>query len=68
MIRYRWTKFRIVCDNFRVYQVDWWRWYWPFWTMHGGSNTHMSIEAAKKYIDRIRFVKYITNDMELYND
>lgn len=48
------TKYRIVTDNYAGYEVQVKRWWFPFWvqcTMGGSNcNTHVSIEAAKRYI------------------
>jgi len=44
------TKYRIVTDRYLGYECQVWRWYWPFWSQMNFTNTHHSIEAAKKYI------------------
>jgi hypothetical protein len=45
------TKYRIVSDRYLGYECQIWRWYWPFWVQMGFTNTHSSIEDAKRYID-----------------
>ncbi len=40
--------YRIVSDNFNGYEVQFWRWWWPFWEMPV-CNTHTSIENAEKW-------------------
>lgn len=40
-------KVRIVTDIYRGYEVQVKRWYWPFWTQLGFSNTFASIEQAE---------------------
>jgi hypothetical protein len=50
------TKYRIVSDRYAGYECQIWRWYWPFWVQMGFTNTHLSIEAAKRYIDSHAFV------------
>jgi len=44
------TKYRIVSDRYLGYECQIWRWYWPFWVQMGFTNTHSSIEDAKRYI------------------
>jgi hypothetical protein len=59
-VRKRW---RIVKDNFAGFEVQSWRWWWPFW-LQGRTNTHASVEEAEKYAEGLsqqgRVVKYIT--------
>ena len=42
------VRYRIVTDRFAGYEVQWWRWWWPFW-IQGKTNTHRTIEAAREY-------------------
>jgi hypothetical protein len=49
------TKYRIVGDRYLGYECQIWRWYWPFWVQMGFTNTHSSIEDAKRYIDLYDF-------------
>ena len=41
-------RYRIVTDAYLGYQVEWWRWYWPFWCMPN-VNTFSSLEQAEKW-------------------
>lgn len=42
-------RYRIVIDVFAGYEVQAWRWWWPFWMQCGGTNTHTTVEDAEKY-------------------
>jgi len=48
--------YRIVRDDWCGYEVQRWRWWWPFWiqcwSTRGPTNTHSSIQQAKDFIDR----------------
>lgn len=48
--------YRIVRDEWDGYEVQRWRWWFPFWLQcceHGYiSNTHMSVEEAEEFIER----------------
>lgn len=44
-------KYRIVTDKYAGYEVQIWRWYWPFWVQLDIINTHTTIERAKKHIE-----------------
>jgi hypothetical protein len=44
-------KYRIVTDNWAGFEVQTWRWWWPFW-IQGTTNTHGSVEAAEAYARR----------------
>lgn len=44
-------KYRIVTDNYSGFEVQTWRWWWPFW-IQGATNTHRSVEAAEAYARR----------------
>jgi hypothetical protein len=46
-------KYRIVRDTYAGYEVQAWRWWWPFW-MQCGINTHLSVEEAKEWASRHR--------------
>lgn len=55
-------KLRIVNDNYSGYEVQIWRWYWPFWMMPGYSiNTFRSVSQAEEYANKIKnpVVKYL---------
>ncbi len=43
--------YRIVRDRYCGYEVQSWRWMWPFWVQAGGTNTHTTIEAARRYAE-----------------
>ena len=43
--------YRIVTDAYAGFEVQVWRWWWPFWVEAGGCNTHSSIERAEKWAD-----------------
>jgi hypothetical protein len=45
-------KYRIVKDGFAGYEAQVWRWWFPFWTQIGFTNTHSTIEGAIEYIER----------------
>ena len=50
-------KYRIVTDNYCGYEVQIWRWWFPFWVQvweSGHINTHRSIEEAKEFIDKLK--------------
>jgi len=38
--------YRIVTDEYSGYEVQSWRWWWPFW-VQGSTNTHNTIEKAE---------------------
>jgi len=40
------NRYRIVADNFRGYEVQIWRWWWPFW-VELGHNTFCTVEEAE---------------------
>ena len=55
-------KYRIVRDNYCGYEAQVKYWYWPFsWVQAGGTNTHLDVEAAEKYIRGVMgtVVKYV---------
>lgn len=45
--------YRIVTDNYSGYEVQEWRWWWPFWVQCGRVNTHPTVERAEMYANRI---------------
>lgn len=62
--------YRIVRDEFCGYEVQSWRWWFPFWTQCPGRcgnecNTHVSIERAEAWAlhihcrRRVLVVKYL---------
>lgn len=44
-------RLRIVRDQFCGYEVQVWRWWWPFWIQADFCNTHLSIEAAERWAE-----------------
>jgi hypothetical protein len=42
------ARYRIVTDRWSGYEVQVWRWWWPFWVMPR-VNTHTTLEAAENY-------------------
>jgi hypothetical protein len=46
-------KYRVVRDNYCGYEVQTWRFWFPFW-VQGRVNTHRSIEEAKEYIKKLK--------------
>lgn len=40
--------YRIVADEYAGYEVQSWRWWWPFW-VQVSTNTHSSIAEAEEY-------------------
>ena len=47
------TKYRIVTDSYLGYEVQEWRWFWPFWMQTNGVNTQTSIESAEALIRHV---------------
>lgn len=45
------THWRIVTDRYCGFEVQSWRWWWPFW-IQGATNTHSSIELAEAYANK----------------
>ena len=45
------TRYRIVTDNWNGFEVQAWRWWWPFWWQCGTANTHTSLEEAERYAE-----------------
>lgn len=42
-------RYRIVTDVYAGFEVQAWRWWWPFWIQCGGINTRSTVEAAEDY-------------------
>lgn len=40
--------YRIVTDDYLGYEVQFWRWWWPFWASTGG-RTFSSVADAEHY-------------------
>lgn len=53
--------YRIVEDEFAGYEVQIWRWWWPFWVEANWVNTHSSVERAERWAARHarKTVKYL---------
>lgn len=49
MIHLPQPEYRIVRDNYRGFEVQIRRWWWPFWKQVGFTNTHYSIEEAEQF-------------------
>jgi hypothetical protein len=54
-------RYRIVTDRYAGYEVQVWRWWFPFWKEVGFCNTHYTLERAREYAkaDGSRFVEYV---------
>lgn len=52
---------RIVRDNYAGYEVQVWRWWFPFWVQAEFTNTHRSVEDAERFAEAYLrpVVKYI---------
>ena len=44
-------KYRIIRDNYAGFEVQKWRWYFPFWIQLNFVNTNISINQAIKLIE-----------------
>lgn len=44
-------RYRIVRDSYAGFEVQIWRIWFPFYVMVGYSNTHISVEKAKEFIE-----------------
>ncbi len=55
------ARYRIVRDGYAGYEVQIWRWWWPFWIEAGFVNTHATIERAERWAEchAQRQVKYL---------
>lgn len=58
------AKYRIVADKWAGYEVQSWRWWWPFWTQ-GVINTHPTIEAAEEYAKRLAYKQHVVKVLDL---
>lgn len=58
------AKYRIVTDNYAGYEVQSWRWWWPFW-IQGATNTHYSIEDAEKYAQRLANTQKVVKVLDI---
>jgi hypothetical protein len=47
-------RFRIVTDKYLGFEVQIKKWYYPFWLQVGYTNTHLSIEDAKDFIEKTK--------------
>ena len=45
------TRYRIVTDRYCGYEAQFRPWWCPVWLQIGFSNTHSSVEAARRFID-----------------
>ncbi len=43
------ARYRVVRDNYAGYEVQIWRWWWPFWVPASPCNTHISVERAEEW-------------------
>ena len=46
------TRYRIVRDSYAGYEVQVWRWWFPFWRQVGFCNTHPTPERAEDWLRR----------------
>lgn len=51
------TKYRIVPDNYKGFQIDYKLWWWPFWIQWDRANTFSTLEEAEAVIERLLNVK-----------
>jgi len=58
-------RYRIVTDNYAGYQVQVWHWWWPFWVQAAFSNTHSTLERARKFAKNHanRIVEYVDKEL-----
>ena len=47
------TKYRVVRDAYAGYEVQAKKWWFPFW-LEVGTNTHLSLERAIKYVESLK--------------
>jgi hypothetical protein len=47
-----WKRYRIVRDNYAGYEVQCWRFWFPVWIQCNLTNTHSTIEAARRHAVR----------------
>lgn len=55
-------KMRIVTDTHAGYEVQVWRWWFPFWVAHR-RNTHPTVEKAEEYARRA--MKFVVKEVTL---
>jgi len=48
------TRYRIVEDNYAGFEVQYRKWYVPFYLFFGGINTHPSFEKAREYLKQTK--------------
>lgn len=48
------TRYRIVRDRWSGYEVQWRYWWMPFYVQAGYTNTHCTIERAKRYLEQVK--------------
>ena len=48
------TRYRIVRDAYAGYEVQFRYWWMPFYMQAGYTNTHFSMDGAKRYLERIK--------------
>jgi len=55
------VRLRIVRDRYLGYEVQVWRWWFPFWIQAGDVNTFSSVESAEKWAVGVQkpVVKYL---------
>jgi len=53
------TKYRIVGDNYCGYECQVKRWWFPVWVQLNGVNTWLTLDSAKRHIERISKVHAI---------
>lgn len=56
-------KLRIVSDNYCGYEVQVWRWWFPFWVEAGFTNTHATLEGAERWA--LGYIKPVVKCIEL---
>ena len=61
----RGTRYRIVTDAYMGYTVQVWCWWCPFWRNYGAMFTHSTVEKARVYARRGRFVEYVDIDEDV---
>lgn len=56
------AKYRIVRDRFAGYEVQSWRWWFPFWCQPT-TNTHCTVEDAEKWAREWADRKHVVKDL-----
>ena len=70
----RTRRYRVVTDAYLGFEVQVWRWWWPFWmqcqTENGPSNTWSSLERAEEFakhhaagLDRPKFKPRVVKNL-----